>query len=100
LNNALEIEGILLTMYDTRTRLANQVVDEVKTHFQELVFDTVVHRTIKLSEAPSHGETIILHDAASKGAINYLNLTREILQRNDRTKIGNNEKQFQVGNDD
>jgi chromosome partitioning protein len=88
LNNALEIEGILLTMYDTRTRLANQVVDEVKTHFQELVFDTVVHRTIKLSEAPSHGETIIL------------NLTREILQRNDRTKIGNNEKQFQVGNDD
>jgi len=100
LNNALEIEGILLTMYDTRTRLANQVVDEVKTHFQELVFDTVIHRTIKLSEAPSHGETIILHDAASKGAINYLNLTREILQRNDRTKIGNNEKQFQVGNDD
>ena len=100
LNNALDIEGILLTMYDTRTRLANQVVDEVKTHFQELVFDTVVHRTIKLSEAPSHGETIILHDAASKGAINYLNLTREILQRNDRTKIGNNEKQFQVGNDD
>lgn len=99
LNDALEIEGILLTMYDTRTRLANQVVDEVKTHFQELVFDTVVHRTIKLSEAPSHGETIILHDAASKGAINYLNLTREILQRNDRTKIGNNEKQFQVGND-
>lgn len=100
LNSDLEIEGILLTMYDTRTRLANQVVDEVKTHFQELVFDTVVHRTIKLSEAPSHGETIILHDAASKGAINYLNLTREILQRNDRTKIGNNEKQFQVGNDD
>jgi len=100
LNNDLEIEGILLTMYDTRTRLANQVVDEVKTHFQELVFDTVVHRTVKLSEAPSHGETIILHDAASKGAINYLNLTREILQRNDRTKIGNNEKQFQVGNDD
>lgn len=100
LNDQLEIEGILLTMYDTRTRLANQVVDEVKTHFQELVFDTVIHRTIKLSEAPSHGETIILHDAASKGAINYLNLTREILQRNDRTKIGNNEKQFQVGNDD
>jgi chromosome partitioning protein len=100
LNNDLEIEGILLTMYDTRTRLANQVVDEVKTHFQELVFDTVIHRTVKLSEAPSHGETIILHDAASKGAINYLNLTREILQRNDRTKIGNNEKQFQVGNDD
>lgn len=100
LNNDLEIEGILLTMYDTRTRLANQVVDEVKTHFQELVFDTVVHRTVKLSEAPSHGETIIIHDAASKGAINYLNLTREILQRNDRTKIGNNEKQFQVGNDD
>lgn len=100
LNSELEIEGILLTMYDTRTRLANQVVEEVKTHFQELVFDTVVHRTVKLSEAPSHGETIILHDAASKGAVNYLNLTREILQRNNLTKIGNNEKQFEVGNDD
>ncbi len=100
LNSELEIEGILLTMYDTRTRLANQVVEEVKTHFQELVFDTVVHRTVKLSEAPSHGETIIIHDATSKGAVNYLNLTREILQRNNLTKIGNNEKQFEVGNDE
>ncbi|MNE95987.1 Sporulation initiation inhibitor protein Soj [compost metagenome] len=86
-------------MYDTRLRLANQVVEEVKTHFQDLVFDTVIHRNTKLGEAPSFGETIVLHDATSKGAINYLNFAREILQRNDLTKIGNNDKQFQVGND-
>lgn len=99
LNPELEIEGIVLTMYDTRLRLANQVVEEVKTHFQDLVFETVIHRNTKLGEAPSFGETIITHDAASKGAINYLNFAREILQRNDLTKIGNNDKQFQVGND-
>jgi chromosome partitioning protein len=86
-------------MYDTRLRLANQVVEEVKTHFQDLVFDTVIHRNTKLGEAPSFGETIVIHDAASKGAINYLNFAREILQRNDMTKIGNNDKQFEVGND-
>lgn len=95
----LEMEGIVLTMYDTRTRLSNQVVEEVRTHFQEMVFDTIIHRNTKLGEAPSHGETIILHDATSKGAINYLNFAREILQRNDLTKIGNNDKQFQLGND-
>lgn len=92
LNQDLEIEGILLTMYDTRLRLANQVVDEVKTHFQELVFDTVIHRNTKLGEAPSFGETIVMHDAASKGSINYLNFAREILQRNNLTKIGNEDK--------
>lgn len=92
LNPELEIEGILLTMYDTRLRLANQVVDEVKTHFQQMVFDTIIHRNTKLGEAPSFGETIIMHDAGSKGAINYLNLTREILQRNDLTAIKSNEK--------
>lgn len=92
LNPDLEIEGILLTMYDTRLRLANQVVDEVKTHFQQMVFDTIIHRNTKLGEAPSFGETIIMHDAGSKGAINYLNLTREILQRNDLTAIKSNEK--------
>ncbi len=92
LNERLEIEGILLTMYDSRTRLSNQVVDEVKTHFQDLVFDTVVHQTTKLAEAPSFGETIIMHDASSKGAINYLNLAREIIQKNDVSKISNEEK--------
>lgn len=92
LNQELEIEGILLTMYDTRLRLANQVVDEVRTHFQELVFDTLIHRNTRLGEAPSHGETIIMHDAASKGAINYLNLAREVLQKNNLTQISNEEK--------
>jgi chromosome partitioning protein len=96
LNTDLEIEGILLTMYDTRLRLANQVVEEVKTHFQELVFDTVIHRNTKLGEAPSYGETIVMHDAASKGSINYLNFAREILQKNNLTKIGNEEKIIQI----
>lgn len=92
LNEDLEIEGILLTMYDTRLRLANQVVEEVKTHFQELVFDTVIHRNTRLSEAPSYGETIVMHDAASKGSVNYLNFAREIIQKNNLTKIGNDDK--------
>ncbi len=91
-NPSLEIEGILLTMYDVRLRLSNQVVEEVKTHFQQMVFDTIIQRNTKLGEAPSHGETIIMHDAASKGAINYLNLAREILQKNDLTKIKTSEK--------
>ena len=82
LNPELSIEGMLLTMYDSRLRLANQVVEEVKTHFQQLVFDTVIHRNVALGEAPSHGQTIIMHDASSKGAVNYLNLAREILQKN------------------
>ena len=99
LNQDLEIEGIVLTLYDSRLRLANQVVEEVKTHFQDLVFDTVIHRNSKLAETPSYGETIVTYDAGSKGAINYLNFAREILQRNDLTKIGNNDKQFQVDND-
>tara|TARA_R110001592_G_scaffold363109_2_gene680403 strand:+ start:77840 stop:78646 length:807 start_codon:yes stop_codon:yes gene_type:complete len=86
LNENLSIEGILLTMYDTRLRLANQVVEEVKMHFQQLVFDTIIHRNTKLGEAPSHGETIIMHDASGKGSINYLNLAREILTKN-KSKI-------------
>jgi chromosome partitioning protein len=81
LNENLEIEGILLTMYDTRLRLANQVVDEVRTHFHQLVFDTIIHRNTRLGEAPSHGETVIMHDASSKGAINYLNLAREFAKK-------------------
>ncbi len=99
LNPELEIEGILLTMYDTRLRLANQVVEEVKTHFQELVFDTVIHRNTKLGEAPSYGETIVMHDAASKGSINYLNFAREILQKNNLTKIGNDDKFIQINDE-
>lgn len=99
LNTKLEIEGIVLTMYDTRLRLANQVVDEVKTHFQELVFDTVIHRNTKLGEAPSFGETIVMHDASSKGSINYLNFAREILQRNNLTKIANDDKKIKLGDE-
>ncbi|HSV87548.1 MAG TPA: AAA family ATPase [Bacteroidales bacterium] len=94
LNTQLEIEGILLTMYDNRLRLSNQVVEEVRTHFQDLVFETIVQRNTKLGEAPSFGETIIMHDAESKGAINYLNLAREILQKNELTKIPQSEKNF------
>jgi len=92
LNPALEIEGILLTMYDTRLRLANQVVDEVRTHFQELVLNTIIHRNTRLGEAPSFGESIIMHDAASKGSLNYLNLAREILQRNKLTKMSDEDR--------
>ena len=82
LNKSLDIEGILLTMYDTRLRLSNQVVEEVKIHFQQLVFDTIIHRNTRLGEAPSHGETIIMHDASSKGAVNYLNLAKELITKN------------------
>lgn len=99
LNPTLEIEGMILTMYDTRLRLANQVVDEVKTHFQELVFDTVIHRNTTLSEASSHGQTVIMYDASSKGAINYLNFARELLQKNDLTKIGNNDKIIDINHE-
>lgn len=94
LNPELDIEGIVLTMYDTRLRLANQVVDEVKTHFQELVFNTIIHRNTRLGEAPSFGETIIMHDATCKGSINYLNFAREVLQKNDLTKMKNKDKQL------
>ena len=79
-------------MYDPRLRLSNQVVDEVKKHFQEMVFETIIQRNIKLSESPSYGKPVVLYDAASKGSVNYLNLAREILQKNDKTKIANAEK--------
>jgi chromosome partitioning protein len=82
LNPDLEIEGILLTMYDVRLRLSNQVVDEVRSHFTDLVFNTIIQRNTRLSEAPSFGVSVIMHDANSKGAINYLNLAREILLKN------------------
>ncbi|HIN38994.1 MAG TPA: ParA family protein, partial [Flavobacteriales bacterium] len=91
-NPDLSIEGFLLTMYDSRLRLANQIVEEVKTHFQQMVFNTIIQRNTRLGEAPSFGQTIIMHDASSKGAINYLNLARELLQKNELTKIKQSEK--------
>src|SRR6201995_784869 len=86
LNTNLEIEGILLTMYDVRLRLSNQVVSEVRKHFDEMVFDTIIQRNTRLSEAPSFGLSVIMHDATSKGAINYLNLAREIIRKNGLVK--------------
>ena len=82
LNTTLEIEGVLLTMYDSRLRLANQIYDEVKRHFQELVFKTVIQRNVKLSEAPSHGLPAILYDADSTGSKNHLALAKEIINKN------------------
>ncbi len=99
LNDDLEIEGILLTMFDVRLRLARQVLEEVKTHFQQMVFDTVIHRNTKLGEAPSFGETIIMHSASSTGAINHLNLAREILQKNKLTQIDQEEKRIDYVNE-
>jgi len=87
LNPQLQIEGILLTMYDIRLRLANQVIKEVKQHFNEMVFDTIIHRNIKLAEAPEFGKPVVLYDAEAIGSINYLNLAREVLQKNNMTAI-------------
>ncbi len=87
LNTELQIEGILMTMYDGRLRLCNQVVAEVRRHFEDIVFNSIIHRNTRLSEAPSFGKPVILYDADSKGAVNYLNLAKEILQKNDLTKI-------------
>ena len=84
-NKELDIEGLLLTMYDSRLRLSNQVLDEVNNHFPQMVFKTIITRNVRLSEAPSFGETIIQYDAASKGAENYLNLAREFLINNNDT---------------
>ncbi|MGY3794147.1 ParA family protein [uncultured Aquimarina sp.] len=81
-NEQLDIEGLLLTMYDSRLRLSNQVVEEVQKHFNEMVFKTIIQRNIRLSEAPSYGESIINYDAASKGASNYLSLAHEIIKKN------------------
>ena len=92
LNPGLQIEGILMTMYDGRLRLSNQVVSEVRRHFDDMVFSTIIHRNTRLSEAPSVGKPVILYDAESKGAINYLNLAKEILQKNDLTKIKQEER--------
>lgn len=92
LNNELSIDGILLTMYDTRLRLSNQVATEVKRHFDELVYETIVHRNTKLGEAPSAGKPAILYDADSTGSINYMNLAREIVQKHDNTWVKSADK--------
>jgi chromosome partitioning protein len=92
LNTSLVIEGILMTMYDGRLRLCNQVVSEVRRHFEDMVFSTIIHRNARLSEAPSVGKPVILYDANSKGSMNYLNLAKEILQKNDMTKIKQEER--------
>ena len=92
LNPELQIEGLLMTMYDGRLRLCNQVVNEVRKHFDGLVFSSIIHRNTRLSEAPSFGKPAILYDADSKGAVNYLNLAKELLQKNNMTKINQQEK--------
>jgi chromosome partitioning protein len=99
LNTALVIEGILMTMYDGRLRLCNQVVNEVRRHFEEMVFQTIIHRNTRLSEAPSVGKPAILYDAESKGAVNYLNLAKEILQKNNLTKITQSERILTLDNE-
>jgi chromosome partitioning protein len=81
-NPELDIEGMLLTMFDARLRLSNQVVSEVKKHFHNMVFKTIIQRNTRLGEAPSHGESIIAYDATSKGAVNYINLAHEIIKKN------------------
>jgi len=96
LNTSLAIEGILMTMYDGRLRLCNQVVNEVRRHFEDIVFDTIIHRNSRLAEAPSAGKPVILYDANSKGSMNYLNLAKEILQRNNLTKIQQAERTLEL----
>lgn len=81
-NPELDIEGLLLTMYDSRLRLSNQVVEEVQKHFNDMVFKTIIQRNVRLGEAPSYGESIIAYDVSSKGATNYLSLAKEIITKN------------------
>ncbi len=99
LNPDLQIEGLLLTMYDQRLRLSNQVVSEVRRHFQDLVFETIIHRNTRLGEAPSFGKPAVMYDADSSGATNYLNLAREVLQNNDSTKIKTSDKIINIEED-
>jgi chromosome partitioning protein len=95
LNPELQIEGILMTMHVGRLRLCNQVVSEVRRHFDDMVFSSIIHRNTRLSEAPSFGKPVILYDAESKGSINYLNLAKEILQKNNLTKIQQQDRVIQ-----
>jgi chromosome partitioning protein len=99
INADLEIEGILLTMYDQRLRLSNQMVNEIKPHFEDLVFNTIIHRNTKLGEAPTIGKPVISYDADSSGALNYLNLAREILQKNKKTKLDDSDKTIEIDED-
>ncbi|MEA3443482.1 MAG: AAA family ATPase [Bacteroidota bacterium] len=92
LNPALQIEGFLLTMYDSRLRLSNQVVEEVNKHFQQMVFKTLIRRNVTLGEAPSYGKPVVMYDASSAGAKNYLNLAKELIHRNNMSKIDSNKK--------
>ena len=85
LNPPLDIEGVLMTMFDSRLRLSNQIVDEVKKYFGEKVFTTVISRNVRLSEAPSFGKPILLYDALSSGTRNYIDLAQEVLKRNQRS---------------
>ncbi len=85
-NENLNIEGLLLTMFDSRLRLSNQVVEEMRLHFQKMIFNTIIHRNVKLSEVPSYGESIIMYDVSSNDAENYLNLAREFLEKNEEVK--------------
>lgn len=96
LNTELVIEGILMTMYDGRLRLCNQVVSEVRKHFEETVFNTIIHRNSKLSEAPSVGKPVVLYDGNCKGSMNYLNLAKEILQKNNLTKLLQSERVLEL----
>ena len=82
LNSKLDIEGFLLTMYDSRLRLANQIYEEVKKHFEDMVFKTVIQRNVRLSEAPSHGQPVLLYDADSKGSLNHIQLAQELIEKN------------------
>lgn len=85
-NPDLDIEGFVMTMYDKRVKISEQVLDEVRHHFDDMVFNTIIHRNVKLSEAPSYGQSIVEYDVSSTGAINYMNLAKELLQRNNMTK--------------
>ncbi len=87
LNKNLSIEGILMSMYDVRLRLSNQVVEEVQMHFKSLVFNTIIPRNVKLSEAPSFGIPVISYDANCKGSLSYLNLAKELVDKNNSVKV-------------
>lgn len=96
INPDLEIEGILLTMFDVRLRLSNQVKEEVQKHFQELVFDTIINRNTRISEAPSVGKPVIMYEAQSTGSLNYMQLAREILQLNNKTEMSQDDKMINL----
>jgi chromosome partitioning protein len=100
LNTTLEIEGILLTMYDPRLRLSNQVVDEIRRHFENIVFDTIIHRNTRLGEAPSFGKPAIVYDAESKGSVNYMSLVRELLHRNNLMSLPEADNEFNIIQDE